>query len=56
MALMERPIVTDTETGGRYWEHQYDSFYLKAYIPKSEIDGQVNNYGFQAPLLLVFEE
>ena len=56
MALMERPIVTDTETGGRYWEHQYDSFYLKAYIPKSEIDGQVNNYGFIAPLLLVFEE
>lgn len=56
MALLERPIVKSLENGGKYWEHDYDAFCLKAYVPATEIDGQVNNYGFRAPLLLVFEE
>ena len=56
MALFERPNVTKREDGGKCWEHQYDSFYLKSYVPSTTIDGTVNNYGFRAPLLLVFEE
>lgn len=56
MAIMERPVVKALAGGGRYWEHDYERFYLKAYVPATEIDGEALNYGFRAPLLLVFEE
>ena len=55
MAMMERPQVREI-TGGKCWEHTFELFSLKAYVPDNSLDGQVNNYGFRAPLLLVFEE
>ena len=55
MAMMERPQVVDC-IGGRCWEHDFGSFFLKVFVPDNDLDGQTNNYGFRAPLLLVFEE
>ena len=55
MAMTERPQVREM-AGGKCWEHRFERFELKAYVPDNQLDGQTNNYGFRAPLLLVFEE
>ena len=54
--IMERPSVTKLSDGAKYWTQNYEKFELKTYVPATGIDGQVNNYTFRAPLLLVFEE
>ena len=55
MAMMERPCVRSVD-GGKCWEHIFEAFDLKVFVPDNSLDGQTNNYGFRAPLLLVFEE
>ena len=56
MTMMEKPSVKALPNGGKCWENTYENFYLKTYVPKTDINGKVHNYGFRAPLLLVFEE
>ena len=56
MGIMERPAVKVLADGGKYWEHTYEKFFLKVYVPKSDIDGEALNYTFRAPMLTVLEE
>ena len=56
MGIQERPEVITLPDGGKFFEHEYEKFYLKAYVPATDIKGQVNNYGFRAPLITVLEE
>ena len=55
MPMMERPAVKEC-SGGKCWEHEFQSFVMKVFVPDNDLDGQTNNYGFRAPLLLVFEQ
>ena len=56
MAVMEKPLVKALSNGGKCWQQAYDRFRVKVYVPATNIDGRVHNYGFRAPLLLIFEE
>ncbi|MCQ2586095.1 MAG: hypothetical protein MJ185_10930 [Treponema sp.] len=56
MAMNERPQVSELSDGGKTFEHTFEKFFLKAYIPANKIEGKVNNYTFRQPLLLVLEE
>ncbi len=41
---------------GTMWSHRYNLFSVKVYTPENDLPGQVINFGFKAPELVVFEE
>lgn len=55
MKMEKMPQVTTTEDGG-FWKNTYEKFEARVYVPKSPLQGDILNYGFNAPYLLVFAE
>lgn len=41
---------------GRFWRHVFNSFEALVFLPDSPLSGDILNYGFNAPYLLVFAE
>lgn len=56
MAMTVRPQVTLLSDGSKTWENTFDTFFLKAYVPANKLCGQVNDYTFRQPLILVLED
>ena len=56
MAMKERPEVVTRANGGKLWEHVFERFAAKVYVPAQELPDDIINYGFEAPYLIVLEE
>jgi len=56
MAIATRPEVKIMPNGGKTWEIVYEKIVVKGYIPANNLKGEINNYSFTAPLLVVLEE
>ena len=54
--MEKMPEVTRKEDGSVFWKNTYNSFDATIYVPHSELPGDILNYGFIAPYLLVFTE
>lgn len=55
MKMKKMPEVTKTKDGA-FWSNTYEKFEARVYVPKSDLKGDILNYGFMAPYLLVFAE
>lgn len=55
MKMEKMPEVTKTSDGA-YWKNTYEKFEAQVYVPKSPLLGDILNYGFMAPYLLVFAD
>ena len=55
MKMEKMPEVTRTEDGA-FWTNSYEKFDAHVYVPKSPFQGDILNYGFMAPYLLIFAD
>lgn len=56
MSMTTEPIVKTLSDGSTIWNHEFNTFEATVYSPKNELPGNVINYGFISPYLLVFAE
>ena len=54
--MEKMPEVITLSNGSKYWEHTFEKFFAKVYIPACDPITDIVNFGFRAPYLLVFEE
>ena len=55
MKMEKMPEVRKTADGA-FWKNTYEKFEALVYVPNSTLQGDILNYGFNAPYLLVFGE
>ncbi len=55
MKMEKMPEIIKTEDGA-FWHNAYEKFEANVYVPKSTLNGDILNYGFIAPYLLIFAE
>ena len=54
--LDKMPEVFTLQDGSKYWEHTFEDFHAKIYLPEAKPIADIVTFGFRAPYLLVFEE
>ena len=50
----EKPNVFTFDDGSKIWNHTFDTFSAKVYVPTTDLPEDIINYGYEAPYLLVF--
>lgn len=55
MKMEKMPEVQKTKDGA-FWKNTYEKFEALVYVPDTKLQGDILNYGFIAPYLLVFAE
>ncbi len=56
MGMQHFPQVTALPGGAKCWQHSFERFGVKVYVPHPHPLADIVNFGFDAPYLLVFEE
>lgn len=56
MKITEKPIVSVLSDNDKIWAQNFDNFSAKVFVPGNSLPGDVINYGYSAPYLLVFTE
>lgn len=54
--MKEMPEVIALEDGTKAWQQEFESFRVKVIVPVTEQPGEIVNFGFRAPYLMIFEE
>ena len=54
--MKTQPIVRTFDDNSKAWEHTFEFFKTKVYVPTTKLPEKIINYGYDAPYLLVFEE
>ena len=55
MKMEKMPEVKKTADGA-FWKNTYEKFEARVYVPESTLKGDILNYGFIAPYLLIFAD
>ena len=53
MKMEKMPEIQKTSDGA-FWKNTYEKFEVLVYVPENKLEGDILNYGFNAPYLLVF--
>lgn len=53
--IKEKPSVKFFNDGSRIWEHKFEHFTAKVYVPETSLPDEVINFGYSAPYLIYLE-
>ena len=56
MGMQQFPGVLALANGAKLWQHSFERFRVKVYVPQGSPLAEIVNFGFKAPYLLVMEE
>ncbi len=52
----QKPVIQTFEDGTIMWEHKFNLFTAKVYVPHTDLMEDIINFGYEAPYMLYFEE